>query len=130
MSYYEPSGKDIKFTNHSTPITSNDFFNRKQIIQKEKIDSSQMKLRNINLLNNYTKASKSLSELGYVQVTKPVFQNSVLNKAFNAYQSETKMKYSFSHSYIDIKAKQKSNNHYEAKRQEKIAKCKNTKKEC
>ena len=89
-----------------------------------------MKLRNINLLNNYTKASKSLSELGYVQVTKPVFQNSVLSKAFNAYQSETKMKYSFSHSYIEKKEKQKSNNHYEAKRQEKIAKCKNTKKEC
>ena len=80
-----------------------------KLFKKKKIDSSQMKLRNINLLNNYTKASKSLSELGYVQVTKPVFQNSVLNKAFNAYQSETKMKYSFSHSYIDIKAKQKSN---------------------
>ena len=35
MSSYEPSGKDIKLINHFTPITSNAFYNRKQVIQNE-----------------------------------------------------------------------------------------------
>ena len=120
MSSYEPSGKDIKLINHFMPITSNAFYNRKQVIQNEQnfsLDSkSQIELRNINLLNYYnSKASKSLSDLGYVQIIKPVFQNSVLNKAFNSYLSETKMKCSFSHSYIGTKSKQKSRNNQKNK---------------
>lgn len=120
MSSYEPSGKDIKLINHFTPITSNAFYNRKQVIQNEHTffseNKSQIELRNINLLNYYnSKASKSLSDLVYVQIIKPVFQNSVLNKAFNSYLSETKMKCSFSHSYIDTKAKQKSRNNQKIK---------------
>lgn len=118
MSYNEPSEKDIKLINKSTQITSNDFFYRKKIIQKERIVSIekqiQIKLRNINRLNDYhRKASKSLSDISYVQISKPVFKNSVLNKAFKSYQNKqtnTKMKHSLSHSYINTNAKQKSRN--------------------
>ena len=117
MSYYE---KEIKRVDQSTQITTNHFFTHRRTVQKERIVSIekqiQIKLRKINRMKDYhKKASKSLSDINFVQITKPVFKNSVLNKAFKPYQSkqiqiETKMKRSLSHSYMNTNTKPKSRN--------------------